>query len=99
MLGKNPGDSNAISLLSMRRHVLQRLGDERESIFSVTSERPLARNQALQSGSMVLTLYYSDGQWINADGTFTTDRISVVFTDSKGDTLDLAWDRSGAQVQ
>ena len=99
MLGKNPGDSAALSLLSIRRHVLQRIGDERESIFSVKSDQPLARNQALRSGAMSLWLNYSDGQWIYADGTFTTDRISVVFTDSKGDTLDLAWDRSGAQVQ
>ena len=99
MLGKNPGDSTALSLLSIRRHVLQRIGDERESIFSVKSDQPLARNQALQSGSMSLWLNYSDGQWINADGTFAPDKITVVFTDSKGDTLDLAWDRSGAPVQ
>jgi hypothetical protein len=99
MLGKNPGDSSATSLLSIHRHVVQRLGNERESIFSVKSDQPLARNQALESGSLSLTLNYADGQWIHIDGTFTPDKISVVFTDSKGNKLNLAWDRSGAQIQ
>jgi hypothetical protein len=99
LLGKNPGDSSTTSLLSIRRHVVRRLGDERESIFSVKSDWPLAHNQALQSGSLSLTLNYADGQWIHIDGTFTSDKIIAVFTDSKEDTLNLAWDRSGTPVQ
>ena len=99
MFGKNPGDSSATSLLSIRRHVVRRLGDERESIFSVKSDLPLARNQALESGSLSLALNYADGQWIHIEGTFTPDKISAVFSDSKGDTLNLAWDRSGVPVQ
>ena len=99
MLGKNPGDSSATSLLSIHRHVVQRLGNERESIFSVKSDQPLARNQALESGSLSLTLNYADGQWIHIEGTFTPDKIGAVFMDSKGDMLNLAWDRSGAQIQ
>jgi len=99
LLGKNPADSSSTTLLSIRRHTLQRTGDERESIFSVTSDKPLARNQALQSGSLSDTLNYSDGGWIHLDGTVTPDRISAVYTDSKGNTLNLAWDRSGAVVK
>jgi len=78
LLGKNPGDSSTTSLLSIRRHVCGRLGDERESIFSVKSDWPLAHNQALQSGSLSLTLNYADGQWIHIDGTFTSDKIIAV---------------------
>jgi hypothetical protein len=99
VLGKDPADSSSTTLLSIRRHTLQRIGDERESIFSVTSDKPLARNQALQSGSLSDTLNYSDGEWVHVDGTISPDRISGVFTDSKGNTLNLAWYRSGAVVK
>ena len=99
VLGKNPSDSSLTTLLSIRRHTLQRIGDERESIFSVTSDKPLARNQTLQSGALSDTLNYSDGGWIHVNGTIAPDRISAVFTDSKGNTLNLAWDRSGAPIK
>ena len=99
VLGKNPADSSSTTLLSIRRHTLQRIGDERESIFSVISDKPLARNQALQSGTLSDTLNYSDGGWIHVNGTIAPDRISAVFMDSKGNTLNLAWDRSGAVVK
>jgi hypothetical protein len=99
LLGADPADSSSTTLLSIRRHTLQRIGDERESIFSVTSDKPLAHNQALQSGTLSDTLNYSDGGWIHVNGTIAPDRISAVYTDSKGNTLNLAWDRSGTVVK
>ena len=87
------------ALIELYRHLIKREAGERETIFSLTSDKPLVKGNELQSGSFSLKIVYDDDQWILLNGLFTPDGISAAYVDAKGNTISLKWSRAGEPAQ
>ena len=95
--GPDPLDNTLNRLLTVHRHVTRPpvSGAERERIFTLTVDSPVAPDQGLFSGPLYLRQLFSDGYWVQLDGSFGSQTITGDFTDSQGKTGTLTWDRAG----
>ena len=98
LIGKNPSDTNANALLGLYYHKIKRSGNDRETIFSLACDPPVGKGETLRSGSFSLRMVFDDDQWITVNGSFSPAGITAKYEDSKGNSLNLAWDRNGKQV-
>jgi hypothetical protein len=98
LIGKNPSDSTGNSLVELYSHKTKRAGDDRETIFSLTCDQPVAKGEKPQSGSFSLKIIYNDNEWITVNGSFTPAAIVATYRDSKGNSLNLTWDKNGEPV-
>ncbi len=94
--GPDPLDNSLNRLLAVHRHVTRPAVDaaERERIFTLTIDS-LPPDQAPVSGPLYLRQLFSDGYWVQLDGSFGSQTITGDFTDSQGKAGTLTWDRSG----
>jgi hypothetical protein len=98
LVGENPANPDANRLIGLSRHLIKRRASDRETIFSLTSDVPLAKGETLRSGSFSLKIVGSDDQWYLAKGAFSPEGISAAYEDSKGKSVTLKWDRMGLPV-
>jgi hypothetical protein len=95
--GPDPFDNSCNRLLTLHRHVTRPpvSGAERERIFTLAVDSPLLPDQAPVSGPLYLRQLFSDGYWVQFDGSFGSQTITGAYGDSNGKTGTISWDRAG----
>ena len=93
--GSDPLDNTGNRLLTLHRHMVRPRGAERERIFTLTVDSSVAPDRGPGSGPLFMRQAFSDGYWVQIDGSFSAQAISGDFTDSNGKTGTLSWDRMG----
>ena len=96
--GSNPLDNSCNRLLTLHRHVTRTAvsSAERERIFTLAVDSPLPPDQAPVSGPLYMRQLFSDGYWVQFEGSFGSQTITGDYVDSNGKTGTLIWDRAGS---
>jgi hypothetical protein len=97
-LGPAPNDSVDDSLCALYARSIKCNGTERDVIFSFVSDLPVANGSAPVAGSLSYYMKNDFDEWLNAEGTFDSEGITIDYSDSRDNAFEAIIDREGKVI-
>jgi hypothetical protein len=98
LLGPDPQDSLDDALIGIYLHSTFRKGAGREVVFSWNAAAPVKSGQVPHNGTVYYKSTFSDGQWLEVDGTINETAINAAVSTSGGKRYMVSWDSTGKQL-